>query len=114
MGVGLVAILSALCATALGIMIAAIARTENQIAGLACWCCGVWACWAGALPRCPGLEAASLGPLPKIVPQYWANRAFDDLLIRGLGLQDIALELACCCGFTIFFFAIGLWRFDFE
>jgi ABC-2 type transport system permease protein len=55
-----------------------------------------------------------LGPLPKIVPQYWANRAFDDLLIRGLALQDVALELAMLLGFTILFFVIGLWRFDFE
>jgi ABC-2 type transport system permease protein len=48
------------------------------------------------------------------VPQYWANRAFDDLLLRGLGLQDVALELAVLLGFAILFFVIGLWRFDFE
>jgi ABC-2 type transport system permease protein len=55
-----------------------------------------------------------LGPLPKIVPHYWANRAFDDLLISGLGLQDVALELAVLLGFAILFFVIGVWRFDFE
>jgi ABC-2 type transport system permease protein len=103
----------ALCASALGILIAAIARTENQIGGM-----GTLVLWGmGLLGGCIApafLLDRYLGPLPKIVPQYWANRAFDDLLLRGLGLQDVALELAVLLGFTILFFVIGLWRFDFE
>ena len=55
-----------------------------------------------------------LGPLPKIVPHYWANRAFTDLMVRGLGLADVALEMAVLLGFTVLFFAIGLWRFEFR
>ena len=113
LGVALVSILTALCACALGIIIAAIARTESQIGGM-----GMLVLWGmGLLGGCIApafLLDRYLGPLPKIVPQYWANRAFDDLLIRGLGLQDVALELAALLGFTIFFFVIGLWRFDFE
>jgi ABC-2 type transport system permease protein len=49
-----------------------------------------------------------------IVPHYWANRALDDLLIRGLGPASIALDLAVLLGFSLLFFVIGLWRFDFE
>ena len=113
LGVALVSILTALCASTLGILIAAIARTESQIGGM-----GMLVLWGmGLLGGCIApafLLDRYLGPLPKIVPQYWANRAFDDLLIRGLGLQDVALELAALLGFTIFFFVIGLWRFDFE
>ncbi len=113
LGIALVAILMALCASALGIVIAAIARTENQIGGM-----GTLVLWGmGLLGGCIApafLLDRYLGPLPKIVPQYWANRAFDDLLLRGLGLQDVALELAVLLGFTILFFVIGLWRFDFE
>ena len=113
LGVALVSILTALCASTLGILIAAIARTESQIGGM-----GMLVLWGmGLLGGCIApafLLDRYLGPLPKIVPQYWANRAFDDLLIRGLGLQDVALELAVLLGFTILFFVIGLWRFDFE
>jgi ABC-2 type transport system permease protein len=113
LGVALVSILSALCSSALGILIAAIARTEAQISGL-----GGLVLWGmGLLGGCIAptfLLDRYLGPLPKIVPQYWANRAFDNLLLRGLGLQDVALELAMLLGFTILFFVIGLWRFDFE
>ena len=113
LGVALVSIVMALCASALGIVIAAIARTENQIGGM-----GTLVLWGmGLLGGCIApafLLDRYLGPLPKIVPQYWANRAFDDLLLRGLGLQDVALELAVLLGFAILFFVIGLWRFDFE
>jgi ABC-2 type transport system permease protein len=112
-GVALVSIMTALCASALGILIAAIARTESQIGGM-----GMLVLWGmGLLGGCIApafLLDRYLGPLPKIVPQYWANRAFDDLLVRGLELQDIALELAVLLGFTILFFVIGAWRFDFE
>jgi ABC-type multidrug transport system permease subunit len=112
-GVALVCILTALCASALGIVIAAIARTESQIGGmsmLVLWGMGLLGgCIAPAF-----ILDRYLGPLPKIVPQYWANRAFDDLLIRNLGLQDVTLELAVLLGFIALFFIIGLWRFDFE
>jgi ABC-2 type transport system permease protein len=113
LGVALVSILTALCASALGIVIAAIARTESQIGGM-----GMLVLWGmGLLGGCIApafLLDRYLGPLPKIVPHYWANRAFDDLLIRGFGLGDVALELAVLLGFSILFFIIGLWRFDFE
>lgn len=112
-GITLVCILTALCASALGILIAAIARTESQIGGF-----GMVVLYGmGLLGGCIApafLLDRYLGPLPKIVPHYWANRAFDDLLIRGLGLQDVALELGVLLGFTVLFLVIGIWRFDFE
>jgi ABC-2 type transport system permease protein len=113
LGVALVSILIALCACALGILIAAIARTEGQINGL-----GLLVMYGmGLLGGCIApafLLDRYLGPFPKLVPHYWANRAFDDLLIRGLGLSDVALELAVLLGFCVLFFVIGIWRFDFE
>ncbi len=113
LGAMLIAILLALCSSAFGIAIAAIARTENQISGLSTlllWGLGLL---GGSLVPLFILERF-LGPIPMIVPHYWANRAFDDLLIRGLGPADIALDLGVLLGFSLLFFVIGLWRFDFE
>ena len=53
-----------------------------------------------------------LGPLPKIVPHYWANRALVEPDGAGLGLADVTVEMAVLLGFTALFFAVGLWRFD--
>jgi ABC-2 type transport system permease protein len=55
-----------------------------------------------------------LGPLPRVVPHYWANSAFNDLLVRGLGFADVGLEFAVLLGFTLIFFIIGVWRFEFD
>lgn len=113
LGTILVAILLALCSSAFGIAITAIARTENQIAGLSIlllWGLGLL---GGCLVPLFLLERF-LGPIPMIVPHYWANRALDDLLIRGLSLAEIALPLVMLLGFSLLFFVIGLWRFDFE
>jgi len=113
LGTILIAVILALCSSAFGIAIAAIARTENQIIGLSTLLLWGMGLLGGSLVPLFVLERF-LGPVPMVVPHYWANRAFDDLLIRGLGLGDVALDLAVLIGFSLLFFAIGLWRFDFE
>jgi ABC-2 type transport system permease protein len=109
----LVVVLIALCSSAFGIVIAAIARTENQIGGLSTlllWGMGII---GGSIFPLIGLEKF-LGSMPNIVPHAWANRALNDLMIRGLGLADVTTEMALLLGFTALFFAIGLWRFEFD
>lgn len=113
LGVILVAIVLALCSSAFGIAIAAIARTENQIGGLSTLLLWGMGLLGGSLIPLFILDRF-LGPIPMIVPHYWANRAFDDLLIRGLGVANIALDLGVLLAFSLLFFVIGLWRFDFE
>jgi ABC-2 type transport system permease protein len=109
----LVAVVVALCVSGFGILIAAIAKTENQIGGLSnvlVWVMGIIG--GGIVPLF--LLDRFLGPLPKAVPHYWAIRAYNDLLIRGLGLADVTVEIAVLLGFTALFFAIGLWRFEYD
>jgi ABC-2 type transport system permease protein len=109
----LAVVLVALCSSALGILISAVARTENQIGGLSAvilWAMGIL---GGSFVPLMYLERF-LGPLPRVVPHFWANSAFNDLLVRGLGLADVALEFAVLLGFTLVFFIIGVWRFDFD
>jgi ABC-type multidrug transport system permease subunit len=113
LGVVLVAILLALCSSAFGITVASLARTENQISGMSTLLLWAMGLLGGCLVPLFVLERF-LGPIPMIVPHYWANKALDDLFIRGLGLADIYLSLVMLGIFTVIFFAIGLWRFDFE
>ena len=112
-GAILVAILLALCSTAFGILIASLARTENQIGGISTLLLWGMGLLGGCLVPLFILERF-IGPFAMIVPHYWANKALDDLLIRGLGLADIYLSLVMLGVFSLIFFAIGLWRFDFE
>ena len=109
----LVAAVLSLCSSAFGILLAALARTPNQIGGLSSLLLWVMGLLGGAFVPLFLLERF-LGPMPKIVPHYWANHALTNLMVRGLGLADIALDLLVLLGFTVLFFAIGLWRFDFD
>jgi ABC-2 type transport system permease protein len=103
----------ALCSTSFGILIAALAHTDGQIGGLSSLL--LWS--MGALGGClfPSfLLGGALDAIGRVVPHHWAVNAFLDLLARGRGLADIRTSLLVLCGFSVAFFAIGLWRFDFD
>jgi ABC-2 type transport system permease protein len=106
-------LLIALCSSAFGIVIAALARTENQIGGL-----GAVVLWSmGMLGGCfipVFILDRVLGPVPKAVPHYWASRALINVMLRGLHLSDLTRELGALVAFTALFFVIGLLRFDFD
>ena len=44
-------LLTALCSSAFGIVIAALARSETQSVAWERWCCGLWGCWVDRLFR---------------------------------------------------------------
>ena len=108
----LICLVVLLCSTSLGVLIAAIARTEGQISGLSAvvlWAFGFAGIWLVQMPTAGFLEAIS-----KAIPHYWANVAFLDLFVRGQGLADILFSILVLLGFTLVFFIIGLWRFDYN
>jgi ABC-2 type transport system permease protein len=109
----LLCLLVAVCSTSLGILIAALARTENQIGGLSTvivWGMGILG--GSMVPLF--LMSDALDTLGKIVPQYWAVKGFYNLLVLSGGLADIALPLAVLLGFSVLFFGIGAWRFEYQ
>jgi ABC-2 type transport system permease protein len=107
----LVCVLMALCSSALGIVIAALAHTEGQITGLSTLF--LWG--MGMVSFVPGfLLQKTIGPFVYAIPHYWAKDALENLLLRGLSLADILTPIGALAGFTVLFFAIGLWRFDFD
>jgi len=108
-----VSLLVALCSSCLGVFIAAIARTENQVGGISTLLLWVLGVLGGSIIPLFFLESF-LGSIPKVIPHYWANRAFDDIFVRGLGFMDITLEMSILLLFAVIFFAIGVWRFEFK
>jgi ABC-2 type transport system permease protein len=113
LGVALVTLLVALCSTTLGLLLAALCRTESQVGGISSLVLWVAGMVGGAfIPNF--LLGDFLGTVGKVVPHYWANQAFNDLMIRGQGVTGILPELAVLAGFAGLFFVIGLWRFRFD
>jgi ABC-2 type transport system permease protein len=106
-------LLIALCSTALGVVIASLARTESQIGGLSTLILWGLGTLGGSIIPYFILENM-LGSIPMALPHYWANKALDDIMVRGMTLADVSLELIALLGFTLVFFLVGLWRFDFD
>jgi ABC-2 type transport system permease protein len=113
LAVALLSVMVALCASSLGLLIAAIARTEAQISGISVVAMWVMGAVSGAFVPTFFL-GGFLGTIGKVTPQYWAVSAYTALFVRGQTLGDITMELAILGGFTLVFFAVGLWRFRFE
>ncbi len=108
-----VSLVVALCSTSLGVLIAALCRTEAQIGGLASLVLWVAGAVAGAfVPQF--LMGDFLNAVGKVTPHYWAISAYSDIIARGEGLAGVGLQLGILAAFTVAFFAIGVWRFRFE
>lgn len=109
----LLVLLTALCSTALGALISAIAKTEAQIGGVSTVILWVMAFLGGAIVPFFLLND-TLASLGRVTPQYWAITGFYDLMVRGQGLSDVTDSLLALMLFSLLFLGIAIWRFDFE
>lgn len=101
-----------LCSTSLGVLIAGVARTKTQISAFSqgiLWVFGFAAIWLDKFVQISPFDIIS-----KLIPHTWANGAFLDVIGRGQGLAEVTPSLLVLGGFTIVFFAVGLWRFDYR
>lgn len=55
-----------------------------------------------------------LRSLSVLVPHRWALTGYQNLLVRGVGLQEVFPQIAVLTVFAAIFFLIALLRFDFE
>jgi ABC-2 type transport system permease protein len=105
----------ALCSTCLGIMIAAIARSEGQISGLSNVLLWVAGFLGGALlPTFMIQQIPVLAVLSRLVPQSWATATYNAILGRGASLAEVLPNLGVLLIFSAVFFFIGIRRFKFE
>ncbi|MGD8464514.1 MAG: ABC transporter permease [Anaerolineae bacterium] len=113
LGLVLVTLMVALCSTSLGVLLAALCRTESQVGGVSS--VGLWIAGLVGGAFIPAFVLGDfLNTIGKIVPHYWAIQAYNDLMIRGLGVASILPELAILAGFVTVFFVAGLLRFKFD
>ncbi len=103
-----------LCASMLGLLIAATGWTEKQIGSGVPVIVLVMGLLGGCMfPRL--FMPTFMQKLGLAVPHGWALDGYYDVLIRqGTSLVDIAPQLGALVGFAALFGAVGLWRFRFE
>jgi ABC-2 type transport system permease protein len=103
----------ALWAASLGLLISALAKGEEQVVTLSLIAMFLFASLGGAwFPlEVAGETFASIG---HIMPTAWAMDGFQNLLMRGLGLESVLLPAGVLSLYTLGFFGLAVWRFEFE
>jgi ABC-2 type transport system permease protein len=112
---GLVAVSLAAAATStgLGVMVAALARTEAQVGGLTVLLLLTLSALGGCfIPRFVMPQWLRIVGL--ITPHAWALDAYQDLLVRGYNFFEVLPKVCVLIAFAVIFFGIGVWRFRFE
>jgi ABC-2 type transport system permease protein len=103
----------AAAATGLGIMIAALGKTDTQVGGLTSLLTLTMSALGGCLMPI-SIMPKFLQTISHFIPHAWAMQGFQDVLVRGYGLPGILPEIGVLLGFAAAFFLIGVWRFKFD
>jgi ABC-2 type transport system permease protein len=109
----MVAACFALAATALGLCLSTLARTQQQTATMTSLGVFLLAPLGGAWVPLE-ITPPAFQTLAQIFPTTWAMRGFTNVVVRGLGPEGVALDCAVLLGFAVVFFALGVWRFKYE
>jgi ABC-2 type transport system permease protein len=112
-GLVTVSLAAAATSTGLGIMVAALARTEAQVGGLTVLLLLSLSALGGCfIPRF--VMPQWLRMVGLVTPHAWALDAYQDLLVRGYNFLEVLPKVGVLGVFAVIFFGIGVWRFRFE
>lgn len=109
----MVAVTFGLAATALGVFLATLARSEQQAGGFVSLFTFLLAPLGGAWVPLE-ITPTAFQQVAQIFPTTWAMRGFTDVIVRGQGPQGVLMECGVLLGFAALFFVLGIWRFKYE
>ncbi|MBN2500096.1 MAG: ABC-2 transporter permease [Anaerolineales bacterium] len=109
----LVTLATAAAATGMGLLVAAIGKTPEQISGVATLLAITLAAIGGMMVPTFAMPEA-MQTISKISPHAWALMGYQDVIVRGLGMAAVVNEISVLLGFAIVFFGIAAWRFRFD
>ncbi|MGD8632833.1 MAG: ABC transporter permease [Anaerolineales bacterium] len=100
-------------ASSLGLFIGAISKTEEQVVTTSMIAMFVFASLGGAwFPLEFAGEAFST--VGHFMPTAWAMDGFQNVIVRGMGLNSVLMPAGMIAAFGAVFFALAVWRFKYE
>jgi ABC-2 type transport system permease protein len=109
----LVMVTTALWTAALGLLIGTLARTDDQVILFSLIPMFVLAGMGGAwVPlEFTGKTFQAIG---HVLPTAWAMDGFENIVIRGLGLDSVLVPAGVMLAYAVVLFGLAAWRFRFE
>jgi len=113
LGTLLMMVTLALWAASLGLLIGALAKVEDQVITWSLIAMFVFSAMGGAwFPlEFTGQTFSTIGHL---TPTAWAMDGFQNIVMRGLGLESVLLPAGILLAYAVVFFGLAVWRFKFE
>lgn len=96
--------------TSLGLLIGVVARSDDQVVLFSLVAMFVFTPLAGAWFPLEGTGPA-FATLSRFTPAAWAMIGYQNLIVRGLGLDSAVLPALILTGFAALFVLAALWRF---
>jgi ABC-2 type transport system permease protein len=109
----IVSLALAAVANGLGLLVAALGKTEAQVNGLSVLLAIILSALGGMMVP-TFIMPDLMKTLSLFTPHAWALAGYHDIIIRGLDTREVLNEVAILMGFASFFFVIALWRFGFD
>jgi ABC-2 type transport system permease protein len=106
----LVAVATAVCIAALGLLIGVLAKSEEQAVMFSLIPMFVLSGLGGAWVPLE-FTGATFQAVGHISPVAWAMDGFKNIVARGLGFNSVLLPAAALLGYAVLFFGLALWWF---
>jgi len=106
----LMALSAATCLAALGLLIGVVAKSEEQAVIFSLIPMFVFAGLGGAWVPLE-VTGAVFQTIGHVSPIAWAMDGFQNISIRGWGLNSVLLPASALFGYAVLFFALAAWRF---
>jgi ABC-2 type transport system permease protein len=106
----LMAVVTAVCIAALGLLIGVIAKSEEQAIIFSLIPMFVLSGLGGAWVPLENTGAA-FQAVGHVSPVAWALDGFLNIVVRGQGINSVLLPAAALLGYALLFFGLALWRF---
>ncbi len=103
----------AAAANGLGLLVAALGKTEPQVNALSVLLAITLSAIGGMMVP-TFIMPDLMKTLSLFTPHAWALAGYHDVIIRGLGVKAVLTEALVLFGFASVFFAIAFWRFRFD
>jgi ABC-2 type transport system permease protein len=104
------AVTSALFIAALGLLIGALAKTDDQAILFALIPMFVFAGLGGAWTPLE-YTSATFQAIGHVTPVAWAMDGFKNITVRLLGFESVLVPSAALAGYALLFFLLAAWRF---
>ena len=94
----------------IGLLIGVLAREEQQVILYSMIAMFLFSALGGTWFPLESSSAA-FAAVGRLMPSAWAMNGFQNILIRGLGLESAWMAVGILCAYAVGFFLIAVWRF---